>query len=64
MKRFIVNFFLCFSILISGCSTQIVKTNNSNGILTADETQTFLLGGIGQTQRIDVEKVCGINAKD
>ena len=57
---------LIFSVLLSSCSTQIVKVgrdaNPPNP--TFDKSQDFFIYGIGQTQEIDGRAVCkdkGIN---
>lgn len=54
--------YLAIAVLLAACSTQTIYINKGqsyNYDPKANEIQHFLLGGIGQEQTLDAERVCG-----
>ena len=46
--------------LLSACATQQFSVSgNAGGSAKMEDSQTFFLSGIGQTQTVDAAKVCG-----
>jgi hypothetical protein len=50
---------LALTFVLSACSTQTALVNSKSGQNSKEEMQTFFVGGLGQTQSINVATVCG-----
>ena len=59
MKKLSITFVLVSCLLTGGCASQTFHLNKGNAILRKQEMHSFFIGGIGQAQHRNADRVCG-----
>ena len=57
MKKLLASFLMVS--FLAACANQTTMVNGQSSFVKYEDRQTFILSGIGQTQRVNAGQICG-----